>query len=64
MKETPKHYLLHIANMKEREVLFKAMKNNTAKKPNTLTSTIKDVLGEQNFMHETTNLRGKHLKSM
>ena len=42
--------------MKEREVLFKAMKNNTAKKPNTLTSTIKDVLGEQNFMHETTNL--------
>ena len=64
MKETPKHYLLHIANMKEREVLFKAMKNNTAKKTNTLTSTIKDVLGEQNFMHETTNLRGKHLKSM
>ena len=42
--------------MKEREVLFKAMKNNTAKKTNTLTSTIKDVLGEQNFMHETTNL--------
>ena len=50
--------------MKEREVLFKAMKNNTAKKTNTLTSTIKDVLGEQNFMHETTNLQGKHLKSM
>ena len=50
--------------MKEREVLFKAMKNNTAKKTNTLTSTIKDVLGEQNFMHETTNLRGKHLKSL
>ena len=41
---------------REREVLFKAMKKNTAKKPNTLTSTIKDVLGEQNFMHETTNL--------
>ena len=49
---------------REREVLFKAMKKNTAKKTNTLTSTIKDVLGEQNFMHETTNLRGKHLKSM
>ena len=41
---------------REREVLFKAMKKNAAKKTNTLTSTIKDVLGEQNFMHETTNL--------
>ena len=54
-KETPGHYLLHFSKYeKERELLFKTIKESYKKKNSQyiLTLTMEDVPGEQNFMHD------------
>ena len=68
-KETPERYPLHCSKYeKEREVPFKTMKKvNKKTSQYMVTITMKDVLGEQNFMHDDhKSLReafGKHINS-